>query len=125
MQAAGLRLSRCVQRRHTTVILDRYAPGPTVSVQLAAWYADLEAALNAAIADPQSAWGGWGHSNPVEELLKASTDLPLNALLGLQPFMIAAAIPEPVTAGLRAVGFSLLTFTRRPRRLTPPPRAAA
>lgn len=95
---------------NSMVVLDGHAPGTTVSVQLAAWYAGLGADINSALA---TGWGGATLSNPVNVLLKDPADMPLNSMIGLQPFMISGIFPEPDIASLAMLGLAVFALCRR------------
>lgn len=79
-------------------------------MQLAAWHSWLGPDIHSALA---TGWGGATLSNPVNVLLKDPADLPLNSMLGLQPFLIAGVVPEPGIASLAMLGLAVFALRRR------------
>jgi len=86
-------------------------PGQTaaVTLQVVAWKASDGATFAAALANPN---GTTGRGNLIQLVLGVSPG-PTPNMVGLTPFSVVGAIPEPSTLALLGLGTGALLFLRR------------
>jgi len=95
----------------TAVTVPGVPGGTTVTVTMLAWAAELGSSYSEAVA---KGIASFGQSSPINVTLVEPPGVP-SFLVGLQPFNIAAIIPEPSAGLLGLAGAGMLLLCRRRR----------